>query len=278
MLGTICRHQGLYDDAETLYMRALGLQEANARTTEHEDLVASVSNLGLLYLAKGQRERAEHFLKRALDLIENWIARDHPSVMTHLDNLANLYRMQGRYAEAEPLYERALAILAETFRQQNKYAKAEPLFQRVISIKNREFKRRAFGQDHLHKLHSIQDQSLFSMTGLASIFVSQCEYFRAEPLYRRVLSIRDNGLRPEQPELAVSLSNLASLYVHMGQYDKAEPLFTRAIAIFENSPGLRHPSLSTSIEGLAILYRKTGREQLAQEFQQRADFIRAITR
>ena len=33
-----------------------------------------------------------------------------PLVATSLNNLAVLYRVQGRYAEAEPLYQRSLAI------------------------------------------------------------------------------------------------------------------------------------------------------------------------
>ena len=35
---------------------------------------------------------------------------DHPNTTTSLNNLAELYRDQGKYAEAEPLYQRALAI------------------------------------------------------------------------------------------------------------------------------------------------------------------------
>ncbi len=35
---------------------------------------------------------------------------DHPDVARSLNNLADLYERQGRYAEAEPLFERALAI------------------------------------------------------------------------------------------------------------------------------------------------------------------------
>ena len=37
-------------------------------------------------------------------------AQDHPDVGTSLNNLAVLYRAQGRYADAEPLYQRSLAI------------------------------------------------------------------------------------------------------------------------------------------------------------------------
>jgi hypothetical protein len=35
---------------------------------------------------------------------------DHPNVATGLNNLAGLYKSQGRYSEAEPLYLRSLQI------------------------------------------------------------------------------------------------------------------------------------------------------------------------
>jgi tetratricopeptide (TPR) repeat protein len=42
--------------------------------------------------------------------LEKALGRDHPAVATGLNNLALLYKDQGRYEEAEPLYSRALAI------------------------------------------------------------------------------------------------------------------------------------------------------------------------
>ena len=42
---------------------------------------------------------------------EKAFGRDHPSVAGSLNNLAGLYRTQGQYAQAEPLYKRSLAIL-----------------------------------------------------------------------------------------------------------------------------------------------------------------------
>ncbi len=40
---------------------------------------------------------------------------NHPGVGTSTDNLASLYQDQGRYAEAEPLHKRALAIFEKAF-------------------------------------------------------------------------------------------------------------------------------------------------------------------
>jgi tetratricopeptide (TPR) repeat protein len=66
--------------------------------------------------------------------------------------LAALYNNQGKYAEAEPLYQRALAIreqvlgpthpdvgqslnnLAALYNSQGKYAEARPFYQRALNI------------------------------------------------------------------------------------------------------------------------------------------------
>ena len=39
---------------------------------------------------------------------------EHPLVANSLNNLAELYRNQGKYTEAEPLYQRSIAILLAT--------------------------------------------------------------------------------------------------------------------------------------------------------------------
>ncbi|MFB3092737.1 MAG: tetratricopeptide repeat protein [Dehalococcoidia bacterium] len=48
--------------------------------------------------------------KDALKVAEATFGPDHPAMGTSLNNLAALYKAQGKYAAAEPLYKRALAI------------------------------------------------------------------------------------------------------------------------------------------------------------------------
>jgi tetratricopeptide (TPR) repeat protein len=45
-----------------------------------------------------------------LAIREKVLGPEHPDVAQSLNNLGELYRIQGRYAEAEPLLKRALAI------------------------------------------------------------------------------------------------------------------------------------------------------------------------
>ncbi len=48
----------------------------------------------------------------------------HPYVARSLNNLADLYRMQGRYAEAVPLYRRALEIVRKALEPAHPHVKA----------------------------------------------------------------------------------------------------------------------------------------------------------
>jgi tetratricopeptide (TPR) repeat protein len=49
-----------------------------------------------------------------LNVGERTLGPSHPEVAKVLNNLAALYSLQHRYSEAEPLYQRALAIREET--------------------------------------------------------------------------------------------------------------------------------------------------------------------
>lgn len=53
---------------------------------------------------------AEPFARKALELGKAEFGTDHPTHADLVYNLAGPYESQGRYSEAEPLHERALAI------------------------------------------------------------------------------------------------------------------------------------------------------------------------
>ena len=54
---------------------------------------------------------------------------------------------------------------------------------------------------------------------LANLYYMQDEYVQAEPLYNRSLTIREEALGPNHPDVASSLENLARLYraTHRGK-------------------------------------------------------------
>ena len=79
---------------------------AYAQGIEWETLNGEVISL----YRQGRYDRAVVVAKKALQVAEQTLGPDHPSVATSLNNLAMLYDTQGQYAQAEPLYTRSLAI------------------------------------------------------------------------------------------------------------------------------------------------------------------------
>jgi CHAT domain-containing protein/Flp pilus assembly protein TadD len=199
-----------------------------------------------------------------LPILEKAFGPDHPSVSTLLNNLAQLYQLQGRYADAEPLYRRSLAIrekaegpdhpfvavilssLAGLYEHQGRYADAEPLLKRSLAIGEK-----ALGPDH--------PDVATALNNLAMLYQTQGRYADAEPLYRRSLAIREKALGPDHSDVAASLNNLAELYKIQGRYADAEPLNKRSLAIGEKALGPDHPYVAALLNNLVRLYQDQGR-------------------
>jgi tetratricopeptide repeat protein len=171
---------------------------------------------------------------------------------------------QGRYSEAIPLAQRALALyekaldhddprvatalgnLAELYRKQGHYADAEPLYKRSLAIQEK-----ALGSDH----HDVAA----SLHNLAVLYQTEGRYADAERLSKRSLAILEKAVGPDNPEFAIALSGLASLYQAQQRYADAEPLYKRSLAIQQKILGTDHPNVAATLNGLARLYHAEGR-------------------
>jgi CHAT domain-containing protein len=167
---------------------------------------------------------------------------------------------QGKYNEAIPLAEQALAIrkqqlgdnhpdtatslnnLAGLYESQGRYSEAEPLYKQALAIRKQQL-----GDNH--------PDTASSLNNLAGLYESQGRYSEAEPLYNRSLAIRKQQLGDNHPDTASSLNNLAELYRVQGRYSEAEPLYNRSLAIWKQQLGDNHPDTATSLNNLALLYQ-----------------------
>ncbi|ACF47371.1 TPR repeat-containing protein (plasmid) [Prosthecochloris aestuarii DSM 271] len=208
---------------------------------------------------------------------EKIIEKSDPSVnmATLLNNMGSYYHGRAFYAEAEPLYRRALDIyekqlggehpyvatslnnLAELFRAQGKYGEAEPLYRRALGIDEK-----ALGLEH--------PEVATDLNNLALLLDAQGKYGEAEPLYRRALDIYEKQLGGEHPYVATSLNNLAGLLYAQGKYGEAEPLYRRALLIREEQLGGEHPYVATSLNNLAGLLDAQGKYGEAEPLYRRA--------
>jgi len=185
----------------------------------------------------------------------------------------------GRYDEAIPLTQRALAILeknlgpehpavavslnnlAALYTNKGDYARAEPLLERALAIQEK-----ALGQEH--------PTVATSLDNLAVLYNNKGDYARAEPLFERALAIREKTFGLEHPDLANSLNNLGMLYLSKADYARAEPLLKRALAIQEKILGAEHRDLAQSLNNLGGLYDERGDYARAEPLYERALAIR----
>jgi len=101
----------------------------------------------------------------------------------------------------------------------------------------------------------------------------RARYQEAESLYQRALSIREQRLGPEHPDVALTLNGLARLYYDQSRYTEAVPLYQRARVIQEQQMGPEHPEVARTLNGLAIVYQEQGKYAEAEQLYQRAQRI-----
>ncbi len=99
------------------------------------------------------------------------------------------------------------------------------------------------------------------------------QYLEAEPLYQRALSIREQVLGAQHPDVAQSLSDLGLLYLGLSKYERAEPLYQRALSIQEQMLGPHHPDVGVTVNDLAMLYFFQGKYDQVETLHQRARSI-----
>ena len=138
-----------------------------------------------------------------------------------------------------------------------RYAQAEPLYRRALTIREK-----ALGPEHPDVAQPLNN--------LALLYYATGRKEEAEPLYQARPRDQGEGLGPDHPDVAQSLNNLALLYYATGRKEEAEPLFKRAIAIGEKMLGPEHPDLATWLNNLAALYYATGRKEEAEPLLKRA--------
>ena len=191
-----------------------------------------------------------------------------------LNNLAIVYDEQGKYADAEGLYKRALAIyekahgadhptvaqtlnnLANVYGEQGKYADAEGLYKRALAIREK-----TLGKDHPDVAETLNN--------LANVYEEQGNA-DAEGLHKRALAIREKALGKDHPDVAQTLNNLALVYREQGKYADAEGLYKRALAIREKALGKDHPAVARTLDNLAVVYNDQGKYADAEGFYKRA--------
>ena len=215
----------------------------------------------------------------SLDVVKGRTARlgaNHPDTLTSKNDLAQQYRAQKKYDQAEPLYLqviqadtatlgadhpetlRAKNNLAALYRDQGLYDKAEPLYEEVVRARTLKL-----GADH--------PDTLVSKNGLAWVYKGEARYQEAEALFQEVVHARTAKLGADHPDTLTTKNNLALLYQARKQYDRAEPLFREVVEGSRQKLGPAHHDTRQRIRNLVLCYEQLGQTARARALRQELD-------
>lgn len=169
-----------------------------------------------------RRMRAEQAVRRVNKVFpfveySNWPTCDR--LIPHAQSLVSLIdEYSFDFPEAALLLNQAGYYL----KQRAQYAEAEPLYQRALAITEK-----ALGPEHPF--------TTACLNNLAGLYNSQGKYDEAEPLFQRALAINEKALGPEHPGVATISENYAALLRKLGKVAEADILEVRASTIREKS-------------------------------------------
>jgi len=188
---------------------------------------------------------------------------------------AKLYKSQGQYSKAEPIFKELLELyesgfgkeylgtitmvqyLAEIYVEQGRYGDAEPLLKESLKL----------AEKNLGKWHQ---KTLTLTLDLANLYRLQGRYEEAEPLFKKVLKL-SKIFGEKNPIIPKITGHMGLMYSSIKQYKKAEPLLKEAMNFCEINLGEKDPYTITSINNLALLHTLQKRYDQAEPL-----FIKAL--
>lgn len=260
-IGSFLDDMGLYPSALPFKERALEIDERTLGVgPNHPTVAVRLNNLAKLYYTQGRYEEAMPLYQRALQIYRREIGFLFLRLTTSILLLFNLRALQiYKQVRGDINYCMAgtLSNMASLYRTQGRYGEALPLYQRALKIN-----KKALGPNHPDVARDL--------SALAGLYRDQGRYEEAMPLIRQALEISEHALGPNHPTVAIRLNNLAKLYYSQDRYEEALPLFQRALKIDEKALGPDHPIVASDLNNLAELYRAQGRYDEALSLYQRA--------
>jgi tetratricopeptide (TPR) repeat protein len=236
-LGSVYYELGRHRDARNLFERSLVMWR-DLGETDTTAVTRTLNNLGAVYLKLHLLQKAEETLTQASALEEKLSGnRDDVRVARAWASLGQVYQAERRWADAENLFRKALAV-----------------------------REREQGPNHRDVASALNN--------LAVLLQDSKRFEEAEPLLERALRIWEDRLGSDHPLVAAASHNLAVLYTQVGRTREAETYFKRAIRIASVALPPDHPNTAAYMDSYAVLLRRLGRKDEAGRLEKSAKLAR----
>jgi nephrocystin-3 len=251
---------------------AAAAEEWRGRESAPDEAVETRFMLAIFLVAQSETAAASSVLQSIVDDLERGLGPDHPSLCGPLTQLGLVRFMQRRHGEADALTERALAIAeandrsnlgmaagtrALLLKRTKRYAEAEALYRRQMAL--------AQEKTHEHGLALVP-----SLSNLAQLLQETGRLAEAEPMMHKVLDLVTLHHGAAHPHTATAMHNLGALLCDLKQYELSEELLRKALAVLERYLPPHHPRVTYTARRLSSVLAFTHRIEEAMELRERA--------
>lgn len=227
--------------------------EIDERIGNQKGMAANYGNLGLIYQIRGQLDKAEQMFNKVLD-IEKKLG--HPdSIANAYEGLGFIHWRHGELDKAEDMYIGALAI-NEKLGSPRGMASDYGNLGLVYQTRGELYK-----AEEMHKKALAINEKIGRQEGMANnygnlgmIYQMQDKLNKAEEMHKKSLAINEKLGRPEG--MANQYGNLGMIYHTHGELDRAEEMYNKVLDI-EKRLG-RPDSIANSYSNLGLVYEERG--------------------
>jgi CHAT domain-containing protein/tetratricopeptide (TPR) repeat protein len=265
------------DEASKVAERALAIG-TQAFGPDDVRLAGTLAALGGLARDRENYREAENYFERALAALQKSDKAAPYEVASSMDDLGDLYGLEGRFDDGErllkqglnlleqaygkdgaavPNYDKMLNDLGNLYKDAGRFADAEKAFQRALVVA-----RAKRGEDH--------PNVAATMGNLATVLEAESRFTEAEDAYKKTLAAYERLYRPNHPLTAIGLNNLANVYADQNRMQDAAGLQQRVLAIQEKAFGPDNPDVARALNNLANSYSDLGRYSEALPLYERA--------
>lgn len=260
-----------FPDAEKILLHAV---KAQKKKTLVRGLL--LNKLGDLYTYTGQYSRAEKYLMESLEINAAEAGENSAEYANTAINLGILYMSQGKYPEAEEIFDIALsqidpsesayapllnnqALVFQSLGQLDRAENTLHLIRQADSI--------AFGPAH--------PNYAITLSNLGLVYADQKKFEDAEKALRKALAIQKINDEGKSLSYARKLNNLAKVLQLRGLAEDAVPLLEEARTIFKKIMGKSSPEYATASYNLGLALWKSGKGETGYKYLKSSADIRA---
>ncbi len=264
-----------YQKAILFRKKALNVYQ-NMRPVPFPQVVGEFRSLGIYYRRAGNNNEAEYNLKRAVELAEKKLDKNHIELAKAYNSYGVHALTRGKFNDALHFLSKSLAInermdypgIADNFNNLG------IVYERLGNYKAAEERYRQSLRSNLAAMSFYEQSVADNYQNLGSASYQLGDFDRSLSYFDSAQIIFDSILPEKHPDFASLFNNIGAVYTTKGDSHKAIQFLDKSLAIYDLQPYRNHPDIANIYTNTGVLLLEQGDLNKALSYFQRAYVIR----